>query len=266
MEDARARANPLSRRKERFRVNHITMTRRALITGITGQDGSYLAELLLAKGYAVHGLVLRSSSFNTARIVHLALENSSLLVDHTKNLAARLALKPGAGLLYPGSDSALLSLLPADQRPRQLVVLDGTWHHAKTLLRDIPALHRLPRYKLAPTSPSRYRIRREPSAAYLSTVEATVAALDTALTLRGLRHHGHRRHARLHQRGSVGPPHRAGSCTSFSASSWRTPPPRRQGRRRPLIGSQAVHRHDRGDFRTRRRGRNGGAWRPTRPE
>jgi len=44
------------------------MTRRALITGITGQDGSYLAELLLAKGYEVHGIVRRSSSFNTARI------------------------------------------------------------------------------------------------------------------------------------------------------------------------------------------------------
>jgi GDPmannose 4,6-dehydratase len=43
----------------------------ALITGITGQDGSYLAELLLAKGYLVHGIVRRSSSFNTERIEHL---------------------------------------------------------------------------------------------------------------------------------------------------------------------------------------------------
>ena len=45
--------------------------RRALITGITGQDGSYLAELLLAKGYEVHGLIRRSSSFSTGRIDHL---------------------------------------------------------------------------------------------------------------------------------------------------------------------------------------------------
>ncbi|MHC4470153.1 MAG: GDP-mannose 4,6-dehydratase [Planctomycetota bacterium] len=44
---------------------------RALITGITGQDGSYLAELLLEKGYEVHGVLRRSSSFNTARIDHL---------------------------------------------------------------------------------------------------------------------------------------------------------------------------------------------------
>ena len=43
----------------------------ALITGITGQDGSYLAELLLEKGYEVHGIKRRASSFNTGRIDHL---------------------------------------------------------------------------------------------------------------------------------------------------------------------------------------------------
>jgi len=47
------------------------MAKRALITGITGQDGAYLAELLLNKGYAVHGIKRRSSSFNTDRIDHL---------------------------------------------------------------------------------------------------------------------------------------------------------------------------------------------------
>ncbi len=46
----------------------------ALITGITGQDGSFLAELLLDKGYEVHGIIRRSSSFNTARIEHLYLD------------------------------------------------------------------------------------------------------------------------------------------------------------------------------------------------
>ena len=45
--------------------------KKALVTGITGQDGSYLAELLLEKGYEVHGIVRRSSSFNTDRIDHL---------------------------------------------------------------------------------------------------------------------------------------------------------------------------------------------------
>jgi GDPmannose 4,6-dehydratase len=47
------------------------MTRRAFITGITGQDGSYLAELLLLNGYEVHGLIRRASTFNTRRIDHL---------------------------------------------------------------------------------------------------------------------------------------------------------------------------------------------------
>lgn len=47
------------------------MTKVALISGITGQDGSCLTELLLGKGYIVHGIIRRSSSFNTFRIDHL---------------------------------------------------------------------------------------------------------------------------------------------------------------------------------------------------
>ena len=45
--------------------------KKALITGVTGQDGSYLAEFLLKKGYEVHGIKRRSSSINTSRIDHL---------------------------------------------------------------------------------------------------------------------------------------------------------------------------------------------------
>ena len=52
---------------------------KALITGITGQDGSYLAEFLLQKGYEVHGIIRRSSSFNTGRIEHLYIEE--LIMD-----------------------------------------------------------------------------------------------------------------------------------------------------------------------------------------
>jgi GDPmannose 4,6-dehydratase len=52
----------------------VDVVKRAFVTGITGQDGSYLTELLLAKGYEVHGLVRRSSSFNTWRINHLYLD------------------------------------------------------------------------------------------------------------------------------------------------------------------------------------------------
>ena len=52
-------------------MSHLSQTKRALITGITGQDGSYLAELLLGKGYQVWGIIRRSSSFNTGRIDHI---------------------------------------------------------------------------------------------------------------------------------------------------------------------------------------------------
>lgn len=55
--------------------------KKALISGITGQDGSYLAELLLSKGYEVHGIIRRASSFNTSRIDHLY--NNPVLLNHT---------------------------------------------------------------------------------------------------------------------------------------------------------------------------------------
>jgi GDPmannose 4,6-dehydratase len=51
--------------------------KKALITGITGQDGSYLAEFLLKKGYEVHGIVRRSSMFSRSRIEQLYLENNA---------------------------------------------------------------------------------------------------------------------------------------------------------------------------------------------
>lgn len=52
--------------------------KKALITGITGQDGSYLTEILLEKGYEVHGIIRRSSSFNTGRIDHLYADKNIL--------------------------------------------------------------------------------------------------------------------------------------------------------------------------------------------
>lgn len=60
------------------------MVKRALITGITGQDGAYLAELLLGKGYEVHGIKRRASSFNTSRIDHLYQD------PHEKNVKLKL--------------------------------------------------------------------------------------------------------------------------------------------------------------------------------
>jgi GDPmannose 4,6-dehydratase len=69
--------------------------KRALLTGLTGQDGSYLAELLLDKGYEVHGIIRRSSSFNTGRIEHLYRdphEEGTRLFSHYGDLADPVAL------------------------------------------------------------------------------------------------------------------------------------------------------------------------------
>ena len=124
----------------------------------------------------------RFHPFNTARIVRLALSNSQLIAEHSPKLAETLStldFSSGTGLLYPGSHATPLEALAPIERPSQLVVLDGTWHHAKTLLRDIPLLQALPRYSFAATAPSHYRIRREPHLSCLSTLEATVAALRT---------------------------------------------------------------------------------------
>jgi GDPmannose 4,6-dehydratase len=60
------------------------MAKKAFITGITGQDGSYLAELLISKGYEVHGMIRRSSSFNTARLDHLYAD------PHAKKMGVKL--------------------------------------------------------------------------------------------------------------------------------------------------------------------------------
>ena len=64
----------------------------ALITGITGQDGSYLAELLLAKKYEVHGIIRRSSNFNTSRIDHLYLNKKNKLHLHFSDLIDDLSI------------------------------------------------------------------------------------------------------------------------------------------------------------------------------
>ena len=73
--------------------------KKALITGITGQDGSYLAELLLEKGYEVHGIVRRASSPNTSRIEHLLEEN--LISIHDGDLSDSSSLMGIIGKIQP---------------------------------------------------------------------------------------------------------------------------------------------------------------------
>jgi len=97
--------------------------KKALITGITGQDGSYLAELLLEKGYEVHGIVRRSSSFNTQRIDHIYVD------PHT----------PGARLFnHYGdlNDASSLNLLLKKLRPDEIYNL-GAQSHVKVSF-DVP--------------------------------------------------------------------------------------------------------------------------------
>ena len=122
----------------------------------------------------------RPHPFNTARMVALALKRCRLVVDRNAELAklAHELILPGAGLLYPAPDAKDLNQLSKSECPNQLVVLDGTWHHAKTLYRDISCLQRLPKYKINPLQPGNYRIRCEPTFDSLSTVEATVAAIS----------------------------------------------------------------------------------------
>jgi GDPmannose 4,6-dehydratase len=91
------------------------MAKRALITGITGQDGSYLAELLLGKGYEVHGLIRRASTFNTTRIDHLYVD------PHAPN--AKLFLHYG-----DLSDGTRLTTLLADLRPDEVYNLAAQSH------------------------------------------------------------------------------------------------------------------------------------------
>ncbi len=97
--------------------------KKALITGITGQDGSYLAELLLEKGYEVHGIIRRSSSFNTGRIDHIYRD------PHVKN--RRLILHFG-----DLSDSSNISRLLEKIRPDEIYHL-GAQSHVRVSF-DIP--------------------------------------------------------------------------------------------------------------------------------
>jgi len=97
--------------------------KKALITGITGQDGSYLAELLLEKGYEVHGIIRRSSSFNTQRIDHI--------YEDPHTLGARLFLHHG-----DLTDSSSLNLLLKKLRPDEIYNL-GAQSHVKVSF-DVP--------------------------------------------------------------------------------------------------------------------------------
>lgn len=143
----------------------------------------------------------RSVAIGTARMTHLALSNSALRtgVSFADDSVVQAALaEPSVALLFP-ADAAPKEIAPEkahlapnreanggdddvqqwkSRPPHTLIVIDGTWSQAKALLRVNPALLALPKVTLRPSAPGNYRIRKEPDAAFLSTVEAVSQTLE----------------------------------------------------------------------------------------
>jgi DTW domain-containing protein YfiP len=122
----------------------------------------------------------RQHPFGTARIVDMCMPNASLHTAYAGMggpLRCDVELPADAAVLFPHTNAIDLAELPPSERPSTLVLLDGTWAHAKRLHRENPQLAALPHVRLSPSRPSRYRIRREPREDYVSTLEAIVETL-----------------------------------------------------------------------------------------
>lgn len=130
----------------------------------------------------------RFHPIGTVRFAKLGLARVRVVVDHPRERrrGAGLTDHPtevaaggldGLGLLYPSRTARLLTDVPPGERPRRLLVLDGTWSQARSLYKSNPWLRGVPAYALAPARPGQYRIRLEPDARSLSTVEAIVQSL-----------------------------------------------------------------------------------------
>jgi DTW domain-containing protein YfiP len=123
----------------------------------------------------------RDVAIGTARMAHLSLPNSELHVgvhwDDSEPLRRALSdpSRPPI-LLYPGDGARDLETSPP-AGPVTLVVVDGTWWQTKKVVRESRVLRDLPRYAFVPHVPSEYRIRREPRASYVSTIEALAHVL-----------------------------------------------------------------------------------------
>lgn len=123
----------------------------------------------------------RTHPFGTARLAELGLRNVEVLVDHIGRLRrdpALLGPLEGAALLYPARHARDVTSLAASEVPGRLFVIDGTWHHARTLYRDIPVLGTLPHLTLPGHLRSAFQIRRQPDLHCLSTIEAVVFTLQ----------------------------------------------------------------------------------------
>ena len=117
-------------------------------------------------------------AIGTARIAHLGLSRSELhegiCFEEDPRIAAVLA-NPGTALLFPGEGARDPESL--ERPPETLVVIDGTWPQARKMMALNPSLRALPRIGFVPRKPGNYRIRREPAAHCVATVEAVVEVL-----------------------------------------------------------------------------------------
>ena len=138
----------------------------------------------------------RFHPFGTARLVQLAIPATRVEVTlggFAGDMHHPVPVPADAAVLFPHPQALDLAALPAAERPSTLVVLDGTWPNARKVYRANPWLWPLRHVRIHPDAPSRYRIRKEPRADYLSTIEAVTvalrilepdnAALDALLTL-----------------------------------------------------------------------------------
>lgn len=122
----------------------------------------------------------RRHALGTTRLLRLGLDRVQvhvLEIRSTSSAVEPIDFPPGTGLLYLSDGATDLATLPPEDRPDHLVLIDGTWDQAHRIHRDNPWLSELPHYRLNPEQGSNYRIRVEPRAECLSTLESTVAAL-----------------------------------------------------------------------------------------
>ncbi len=121
----------------------------------------------------------RTMPFNTARLAHLSLAKSRLVhglrFDDVSAVRDMLPRREKVGILFPSPRARELREAPADLET--LVVIDGTWREARKMIHLSPILQEFPHYAFVPEKPSNYRIRKEPKEEFISTIEATVAAL-----------------------------------------------------------------------------------------
>ncbi len=118
----------------------------------------------------------RLHAIGTVRFARLGMSNVRVRTC-VPGTDASTPLPPRTALLYPAPGAPDLATLPRTEHPRHLVILDGTWTHAKKMYATQAWLHELPQVSLTPSEPSRYRLRREPRPDYVATLEAIVAAL-----------------------------------------------------------------------------------------